>query len=88
MSRKLYSSLLIPMLFAGAGLIAGCTKSLPEVIMAVPLCDCSHNPENPRSDCWEGYVCNADAACSHDGGLFDKCVPQGTSEPPSNAPSY
>lgn len=86
MSKILILALFIPTLVFGAALTTGCSKT-PEVIMAVPLCDCSHDPANPRADCWEGYVCEPGAACSHDGGLFDKCVPQGSYAPHEHAPS-
>lgn len=88
MSRIYLTALLIPLLLISIAIFsAGCSKQ-PEVIMAVPLCDCSYNPEDPRADCWEGYVCVSDTACSHDGGLYDKCVPQGISSPHDHNTSY
>ena len=85
---KLYlAGLLIPLLILSFALFAGCSKQ-PEVILAVPLCDCNYNPEDSRADCWEGYVCDADTACSHDGGLLDKCVPQSPVAPHGHGTSY
>ena len=87
MSKLHIIALLIPILIISAALFSGCSKK-SEVIMAVPLCDCNHDPEDPRADCWEGYVCEPGAACSHDGGLFDKCVPAGSYVPHGHSPSY
>ena len=85
---KLYlTGLLIPLLILSISLFAGCSKQ-PEVIMAVPLCDCNYNPEDPQASCWQGYVCDAGAACTHDGGLLDKCVPQNLVAPHEHGTSY
>ena len=87
MSRIYLTALLIPFLIISLAIFSGCNKQ-PEVIMAVPLCDCRHNPENPRADCWEGYVCDHGVACSHNGGLYDKCVPEGHYNPHEHDTSY
>jgi hypothetical protein len=87
MSRIYLTALLVPLLLISIAIFSGCSKQ-PEVIMAVPLCDCTHNPEDPHADCWNGYVCEAGAACSHDGGQYDKCVPQGISNPQDHDTSY
>ena len=87
MTKLHLTAVIIPLLILSFALITGCSKQ-PEIIMAVPLCDCSYNPEDPQADCWEGYVCDANAACSHDGGLFDKCVPQSSVEPHTHGTSY
>ncbi len=87
MSRIYLTALLVPLLLISIAIFSGCSKQ-PEVIMAVPLCDCTHNPEDPRADCWEGYVCDTGASCSHNGGLYDKCVPQGISSPHDHDTSY
>jgi len=87
MPRIYLTALLVPLLLISTAIFSGCSKQ-HEVIMAVPLCDCSHNPEDPQADCWEGYVCDGDAACTQDGGLYDRCVPNGSYAPHSHDTSY
>ena len=87
MSIRYLTVLFVPLLLISAAILSGCSKQ-PEVIMAVPLCDCVRNPDDPRSDCWEGYVCSGDAACTKDGGLHDKCVPGGSYSPHEHRPTY
>lgn len=85
---KLYlAGLLIPLLILSISLFAGCLKQT-EIIIAVPLCDCNYNPEDPQAGCWQGYACDADAACTNNGGLFDKCVPQNPVAPHQHGTSY
>lgn len=87
MSIKYLTVLLVSLLLISSAIFSGCSKQ-PEVIMAVPLCDCTYKPEDPQSECWQGYVCSGDAACSQDGGLYDKCVPADSYSPHEHGTSY
>ncbi len=87
MSIHYRTFLLVPLILISIAIFSGCSKQ-PEVLIAVPLCDCIHKPDDPQSDCWEGYVCHGDAECTQNGGLYDKCVPGGTYSPHEQGASY
>lgn len=80
MTNLLRTAIIFPLFIISFALFTACARP-PEVIVSVPLCDCTTNPDDPRSDCWEGYVCDGGAPCSHNGGLYDKCVPHDWVQP-------
>jgi len=87
MTRLLQTAVIFPLFIICFAIFTACGRP-PEVLVAVPLCDCLHNPDDARSDCWEGYVCDDDTACSHNGGLYDKCIPQNAVRPHDHQYEY